>query len=372
MTITESPRNAWRQDTPGRRGLDAARPGRTTRTSTTWRRRTATPRSRRRTWPSTSTPSSATASPTSSGATTARSTSSPRATGPSSSSGARRRPTVQERQSFERAEDNRHSPARMEPEDVLRNTSGLTIEQRLADQAADGIDVELIFPNKGLLCWATPDPVFADAMCRAWNRWAARLVRRRRRVARRAHPAAGVDRHRRRRAGDGRGHVGGRARLRRPVPRQQPGLRRQGVGPAGVQRPALRAVLVADRGARPAAHVPRLDRPGSARRRRQRRGDHQLRLPQHGDDDRAARAAHHVGRVRAPPRAAGRPRRVGHRLRAVAAGDDGLRLPGPPHVGAAGDPRAAVDVLPRALLRHVPGGPRRPRRPPSATTSSTT
>jgi predicted TIM-barrel fold metal-dependent hydrolase len=80
--------------------------------------------------------------------------------------------TVQDRQSFERPEDDRHSPARMEPEDVLRNTSGLTIEQRLEDQAADGIDVELIFPNKGLLCWATPDPVFADAMCRAWNRWA--------------------------------------------------------------------------------------------------------------------------------------------------------------------------------------------------------
>jgi predicted TIM-barrel fold metal-dependent hydrolase len=82
------------------------------------------------------------------------------------------RPTVQERQSYERPEHDRHSSARMEPEDVRRNTSGLTIEQRLADQAADGVDVELIFPNKGLLCWATPDPVFADAMCRAWNRWA--------------------------------------------------------------------------------------------------------------------------------------------------------------------------------------------------------
>jgi predicted TIM-barrel fold metal-dependent hydrolase len=60
----------------------------------------------------------------------------------------------------------------MEPEDDMRNKSGLTIEQRLEDQARDGIDIELIFPNKGLLCWATPDPVFADAMCRAWNRWA--------------------------------------------------------------------------------------------------------------------------------------------------------------------------------------------------------
>ena len=68
----------------------------------------------------------------------------------------------------------------------------------------------------------------------------------------------------------------------------------------------------------------------------------------HGDDDRAARAAHHVGRVRAPPDAAGRPRRVRHRLRAVAARDDGLRLQGAPLLGPPGDPRAAVDVLPRA------------------------
>ncbi len=68
--------------------------------------------------------------------------------------------------------ENRHWGSKMEPEDVLRNASGRTMEERLADQTADGIDVELIFPNKGLLCWATPDPVFADAMCRAWNRWA--------------------------------------------------------------------------------------------------------------------------------------------------------------------------------------------------------
>ena len=68
--------------------------------------------------------------------------------------------------------ENRHWGSKMEPEDVLRNASGRTVEERLTDQAADGVDVELIFPNKGLLCWATPDPVFADAMCRAWNRWA--------------------------------------------------------------------------------------------------------------------------------------------------------------------------------------------------------
>src|SRR3954454_9448606 len=80
--------------------------------------------------------------------------------------------TVQEQQSFERRDHNRHASQRMEEEDVRRNSTGRTIEERLADQTADGVDVELIFPNKGLLCWATPDPLFAAAMCRAWNRWA--------------------------------------------------------------------------------------------------------------------------------------------------------------------------------------------------------
>ena len=60
----------------------------------------------------------------------------------------------------------------LDEEDVLRNSSGRTVAQRLADNAADGVDVELMFPNRGLLCWATPDPVFAMAMCRQWNRYA--------------------------------------------------------------------------------------------------------------------------------------------------------------------------------------------------------
>ena len=62
--------------------------------------------------------------------------------------------------------------ARMDEEDVLRNSTGRSVAERLAAQAADGVDVELMFPNKGLLCWASPDPVFAMAMCRQWNRWA--------------------------------------------------------------------------------------------------------------------------------------------------------------------------------------------------------
>jgi predicted TIM-barrel fold metal-dependent hydrolase len=62
--------------------------------------------------------------------------------------------------------------SRMEEEDLLRNQAGAGIENRDRDNDDDGIDAEIIFPNKGLLGYATPDPVFAMAMCRAWNRWA--------------------------------------------------------------------------------------------------------------------------------------------------------------------------------------------------------
>ncbi|MDO8277197.1 MAG: amidohydrolase family protein [Burkholderiaceae bacterium] len=57
-------------------------------------------------------------------------------------------------------------------EDKLRSKAGADPEQRLRDHQRDGIDVELIFPNKGLAMWATPDPVFSNAMCRIWNDWA--------------------------------------------------------------------------------------------------------------------------------------------------------------------------------------------------------
>jgi predicted TIM-barrel fold metal-dependent hydrolase len=62
--------------------------------------------------------------------------------------------------------------ARMDEEDILRNATGRSVASRLADHDADGIEAELMFPNKGLLCWASPDSVFAMAMCRQWNRWA--------------------------------------------------------------------------------------------------------------------------------------------------------------------------------------------------------
>ena len=52
----------------------------------------------------------------------------------------------------------------LEGEDGLRNSSGANPEDRLKDMAADGVDAEIIFPNKGLAMWA--------AQCRCWNDWA--------------------------------------------------------------------------------------------------------------------------------------------------------------------------------------------------------
>jgi predicted TIM-barrel fold metal-dependent hydrolase len=59
-----------------------------------------------------------------------------------------------------------------EGEDWLRSKAGADPADRLKDNRADGIDFEIIFPNKGLAMWATPDAVFANAQCKVWNDWA--------------------------------------------------------------------------------------------------------------------------------------------------------------------------------------------------------
>ena len=59
-----------------------------------------------------------------------------------------------------------------EGEDWLRSQAGADPEGRIRDNEQDGIDAEIVFPNKGLAMWATPDPVFANAQCRVWNDWA--------------------------------------------------------------------------------------------------------------------------------------------------------------------------------------------------------
>ena len=54
---------------------------------------------------------------------------------------------------------------RFEAEDLRRNHAGTDITQRLADADADGIDAEIIFPNKGLLAFGTRLTRFFRALC---------------------------------------------------------------------------------------------------------------------------------------------------------------------------------------------------------------
>ena len=60
----------------------------------------------------------------------------------------------------------------LEGHELLRNKSGRTPEDRIRDLALDGVDAEVLFPNKGLTIWATHDAEFSQAMCRVYNDWA--------------------------------------------------------------------------------------------------------------------------------------------------------------------------------------------------------
>jgi predicted TIM-barrel fold metal-dependent hydrolase len=60
----------------------------------------------------------------------------------------------------------------LEGHELLRNKSGKTPEDRVRELALDGVDGEVLFPNKGLTIWATHDPIFSQAMCRVYNDWA--------------------------------------------------------------------------------------------------------------------------------------------------------------------------------------------------------
>ena len=53
--------------------------------------------------------------------------------------------------------------SRSQGHEKLRNESGRTPEERIADLALDGCDAEILFPNKGLTIWATQDPQFSHA-----------------------------------------------------------------------------------------------------------------------------------------------------------------------------------------------------------------
>ncbi|ABE29387.1 amidohydrolase family protein [Paraburkholderia xenovorans LB400] len=79
---------------------------------------------------------------------------------------------VQWRQSEGQQKPDRLVLAALEGEDAARAKAGANVEQRLKDLDMDGIDAELVFPNKGLAMWSTPDPVFASAQCKVYNDWA--------------------------------------------------------------------------------------------------------------------------------------------------------------------------------------------------------
>ena len=59
----------------------------------------------------------------------------------------------------------------LEGEDAYRQKPPIDIDQRLADIDADGIDHEVIFPNRGSVMYATHDTEFAMAQIRVYNDW---------------------------------------------------------------------------------------------------------------------------------------------------------------------------------------------------------
>ena len=60
----------------------------------------------------------------------------------------------------------------LEGDDLERAQAGRPDpETRMQDLDRDGIDAEVVYPNRGLLMWASPDPEHQTAMCRVWNDW---------------------------------------------------------------------------------------------------------------------------------------------------------------------------------------------------------
>ncbi len=61
---------------------------------------------------------------------------------------------------------------KLEGEDLERQNAGSRVpEERVKDHARDGIDAEVIYPNRGLMMFASPDAEMQLAMCRVWNDW---------------------------------------------------------------------------------------------------------------------------------------------------------------------------------------------------------
>jgi predicted TIM-barrel fold metal-dependent hydrolase len=54
---------------------------------------------------------------------------------------------------------------------MFQDQGGITAD-RYRDMDYDGIDAEVVFPNKGLVNWQSSDPELNTVMCHAWNLWA--------------------------------------------------------------------------------------------------------------------------------------------------------------------------------------------------------
>jgi predicted TIM-barrel fold metal-dependent hydrolase len=62
---------------------------------------------------------------------------------------------------------------KLEGQDLERSQRGSRdVAQRREDHLRDGIDAEVTFPSRGLLCFVGPDPEFQMAQARVYNDWA--------------------------------------------------------------------------------------------------------------------------------------------------------------------------------------------------------
>ncbi len=61
--------------------------------------------------------------------------------------------------------------AELEGEDAYRQKPPIDVDKRLADIEADGIDHEVLFPNRGSIMYATHDADFAMAQMGVYNDW---------------------------------------------------------------------------------------------------------------------------------------------------------------------------------------------------------
>ena len=253
-----------------------------------------------------------------------------------------------------------HRPDRLrvdefQGEDRLRQLAGAEPEHRLRDMDRDGIDAEVIFPNKGLAMWATPDAAFAMAQCRVYNEWAWETFGPHND---RMSPAAALA------TGDLDGSI---AEVQRVA----------ALGFRALTLPC-KPIWGAHDIDHPNYNLPAMDPLWAAIQ------DAGLPITFHvstGRDPRASRGnggavINYVSHSLSPtiePR--GQPLRVGsagplppaplrhhrgrHRMGPVAPRRHGRGLPQAPHVGAAAAQEAAERVLPRTRVRVIPGGPGR-------------